>query len=221
MSRPAVVTPKIVDYLRSNQAFHDTPGITLNSIKLCPLFGCAQPAISYGIRQLVNSEIIELKSGKMGQGNYKINHHPPHFVLSQGYETGDSWKDKLMPGYQSNTVNPVNPKSKPESARRPRHQLGDLGMAKSYVESLGKLEKALADNNQLREQLVDALKQKGFLEAQVTKLQTEIDDLKASEHQASVELVQANQEIITLTSRVLGEEKRQLRLDRKIANSSR
>ena len=59
------------------------------------------------------------------------------------------------------------------------------------------------------------------LETQRRTLQAEVEELKASEHRANVDLTKANQEIVTMTSRVLAQQKREEKLNRRIYNFHR
>ena len=218
MARHHGLAEKVVDYLRSKEAFIDTAGVNLSGTLLATVFSCSQPGLGYAIHQLFESEVIVLKRGRMGKGSYS---NPPHFVLAQGHETGENWKTMLKSQNRSAAIPTLALESNPKQTRRAKTPRTDLTLATSYAECLTKLEKALVDNNQLREQLVTALTKGKALETKVSELQTEIDDLRSSEHQASVELMKANQEITILRSKVLAEEKRQIRLDRQIAISNR
>lgn len=205
------VTEKVVGYLRTNQAFHDTPGTVLVATRLCKILGHFQSGVSPAIQRLRDTGIIILKKGVVKRGN-KLN--PPYFTLAQGFEQGESWKNALISGHNTNREQ----KPKRAYAKTPP---GNLEMAKAYTECLAKIQQAESDNNRLREELLAALTAKEKLEATVTILRSEVDDLKASEHQTAVELMNANKEIGTLTSQILTEEKRKQRLDRQIQNFHR
>lgn len=208
------VTEKVVGYLRTNQAFHNTPGTVIVATRLGKILGHPQSGVSQAIQRLHDSGIITLKKGVMKQGT-RLN--PPYFVLAQGYEQGESWKDALTLHRNNNKT---NGEQKPKRAYT-KTPPGNLEMAKAYTECLAKIQQAESDNNRLREELLAALTAKEKLEATVTELRSEVDDLKASEHQTAVELMNANKEIGTLTSQILTEEKRKQRLDRQIANFNR
>lgn len=212
------VAEKVVTYLRDNRAFHNTPGTVIIARKLGKILGHLQPVVSYVIRRLYDTGIIILTNGTMKQGN-KIN--PPHFVLAQGYEEGNSWKETLRSHRKSNDTGRVADGVEKLKKVRIKTPPGNLELAKAYTECLAKLNQASLDNNRLREELLAALTAKEKLEATVTVLRSEVDDLKASEHQTAVELMNANREIGTLTSQILTEEKRKQRLDRQIANFHR
>ena len=96
-----------------------------------------------------------------------------------------------------------------------------MELAQKYSESLQKLANAEADNNKLREQLLKVLNENKTLKDSNEKLQSEIEDLKTSEHMANVDLMKANAEINTLTSNILAESKRKERLERQIQNFNR
>ena len=217
------IAEKIVDYMRVNQAFHNSSGIELSGIKLAKIWQLSSNirssgiAISMKIKDLAKASIILLKSGRIGQGNWYS--YPPYYVLAQEYEQGDSWKTTAL-GIVATTPSTASDVTEKPRKRRTKVQ-GDVELAKTLTECLTKLNQARVDNNNLREQLLTALEQKETLEAKNKELQSEVDELKTSEHQASVDLLKAHQEINQLISQNLAEEKREIRLTRQILNYNR
>lgn len=221
------VALKIVDLLRSSQAFHNSNGVTLNSRLLSASFSCSSVSVHHSLNKLLDSGVVIHKSGQIRSG---LNRHPAYFVLAEGFETSDSWKEKIVRkkriGRKKNvgvdTQNTVTPaESRPKHVRGPKITLNSVELAQKYSESLQEIAPLKTANNELREQVLSLLNENKTLKDSNEKLQSEIEELKTSEHLATVDLMKANAEIRTLTSTILAEDKRKEMLQRRINNFNR
>ncbi len=210
------VAESIINYLRKECAVSSSNGFETTTKQLAKAIGASQVSITINLRKFLEHHILVLKRGNFVPGSSQ----PKSLALAEGYEDGNSWKTALKrKGMNDNVGTASDETEKPRNHRVKVRD--DVELAKTLTECLAKLNQTKIDNNNLREQLLEALKQKETLEAKNKELQSEVEELKASEHQAGVDLLKAHQEINQLISRNLAEEKKEIRLNRQIANFNR
>lgn len=215
MARADGIAEKIVDYLRTEGAFSNTDGTTFTTARLAQILICLSTSCGRTIRKLLDAKIIAVKKGKYTQGRGQRN-NPPYFALAEGYEQGDSWKEVFGIGSSNGNTRPSS--SKPVR-NRPQKMvpLDSMGLLKAHAETMAKLEKSLDDNNKLRAEMLQALKEKNMLKEKVALLQAEMAELRDNEREAQRQLIEADNGLAMATKRISDQEKRQATLDRQIS----
>lgn len=209
---------KIVDYLRTQGALYNSSGITFTSKELGEIIDLSRTQTFINIRKLINAGILVLKKGLYRRGGRLNEKTVPYFVLAQEYEQGDSWKERLEIKTDNGSGN-ANPPSPKPSRDKLQHlsRLSSVDMLQAHAETMTKLEKALTENNGLRRQLLQALKDKRLLADKIVVMEAEMSELRANEREAQQQLIEADNAIVMASRQIAEQERQKAKLDHQIS----
>src|SRR3989338_7645385 len=143
------------------------------------------------------------------------SHGRPYFVLAEGYEQGDSWKEVLGIKPSNGNTQLLSPRPVKTKSQK-MVSLDSVELLKAHTETMAKLEQSLADNNTLRQQLLQTLKEQNLLKDKVAILQTEMAELRDNEREAQRQLAEADKGLAMAARRISNKEKLRATLDRQI-----
>lgn len=182
------IAAKIIDYLRSNSAFCDSPGVVASTAELSKTFGNSKSHVCDELKRLLDAGILLLK----GQTRQTIFVGRPSkiVVLAKGYETGDDWKKILADkapnkNYRRNkssdqkTPSPRQKKSNPSSV---------LEFMREMVALTEELKQVHQENIGHKEQLSATFKENSALKQRISELESELALVEQTNREQQLEL---------------------------------